>query len=109
MCRLFDRTYASSISGSFLREFTCGHVSQLARCGFPVFAQPGHTSLGTDPNLSLSDNQTDEYVFVAMVATTRHLHGMKEQKILVRADSALFGCPSMNAAITAGADVSVTA
>lgn len=33
---------------------------------------------------------------------------MKEQKILVRADSAFYGRPSINAAITAGADVSVT-
>lgn len=42
------------------------------------------------------------------VTTTRRLPGMKEQKILVRADSAFYGRPSINAAITAGADVSVT-
>ena len=42
------------------------------------------------------------------IATTRRLSGMKDKKILVRADSAFYGRPSINAAITAGADVSVT-
>lgn len=43
------------------------------------------------------------------VATTRRLPGMQGQKILMRADSAYYGFPSISAAINAGADVSVTA
>ena len=42
------------------------------------------------------------------IATTRRLPDMTGKKILVRADSAFYGRPSINAAITAGADVSVT-
>ena len=43
------------------------------------------------------------------IATTRRLPGMQQQKILVRADSAYYGHPSISAALKAGADVSVTA
>ena len=42
------------------------------------------------------------------IATTRRLPAMTGKKILVRADSAFYGRPSISAAITAGADVSVT-
>lgn len=42
------------------------------------------------------------------VATTRRLPGMDNQKILLRADSAYYGYPSISAAIKAGAEVSVT-
>lgn len=42
------------------------------------------------------------------IAATRRLPDMTGKKILVRADSAFYGRPSINAAITAGADVSVT-
>lgn len=43
------------------------------------------------------------------ITTTRRLPGLQHQKILVRADSAFYGRPSIHAALTAGADVSVTA
>lgn len=43
------------------------------------------------------------------LATTRRLPAMTGQKILVRADSAYYGHPSIQAALTGGADVSVTA
>ncbi|AIK84989.1 transposase [Corynebacterium glutamicum] len=42
------------------------------------------------------------------VATTRRLPGMEDEKILLRADSAFYGHPSISAAIKAGADVFVT-
>ncbi|WP_156233115.1 IS1380 family transposase [Corynebacterium occultum] len=42
------------------------------------------------------------------VATTRRVPGMDNQKILLRADSAYYGHPSISAAIKAGAEVSVT-
>ena len=43
------------------------------------------------------------------ITTTRRLPAMAQQKILVRADSAFYGRPSIHAALTAGADVSITA
>lgn len=42
------------------------------------------------------------------ITTTKRLPTMAQQKFLVRADSAFYGRPSIRAAITAGADVSVT-
>lgn len=42
------------------------------------------------------------------ITTTRRLPAMIGQKFLVRADSAFYGRPSIRAALTAGADVSVT-
>ena len=41
--------------------------------------------------------------------TTRRLPGLQHQKLLVRADSAFYGRPSIHTAIKAGAGVSVTA
>ena len=43
------------------------------------------------------------------ITTTRRLPAMAQQKILVRADSAFYGRPSIHAALTDGADVSITA
>ncbi|MHA2790254.1 IS1380 family transposase (plasmid) [Corynebacterium sp. S7] len=43
------------------------------------------------------------------ITTTRRLPGLQHQKMLVRADSAFYGRPSIHAALTAGADVSITA
>jgi hypothetical protein len=43
------------------------------------------------------------------LATIRRLHGVKDSRVLFRADSAYYGFASVNAAITAGAAVSVTA
>ena len=42
------------------------------------------------------------------MTTTRRLPGMEDKKILVRADSAYFGHPSVSVALRSGADVSVT-
>ena len=43
------------------------------------------------------------------LATFRRLNGLKDARVLFRADSAYYGFASVNAAITAGAAVSVTA
>ncbi len=43
------------------------------------------------------------------ITTTRRLPGLQHQKMLVRANSAFYGRPSIHAALTAGADVSITA
>lgn len=43
------------------------------------------------------------------ITTTRRLPGLQHQKMLMRADSAFYGRPSIHAALTAGADVSITA
>lgn len=48
-------------------------------------------------------------MIVEALATTTRLPGIKEHKILVRADSAYYGHPSISAALKTGADVSVTA
>ena len=45
MRRLFDRIYAPSTLGSFLRA-----CPPTRCCGLPVSDQPGHTSPSTDPN-----------------------------------------------------------
>lgn len=43
------------------------------------------------------------------LATTRRLHGLDRARVLFRADSAYYGHAAITAAITGGADVSVTA
>lgn len=168
MNRLFNRIYAPSTLGSFLRAFTFGHVRQLdavasrflvnlasqAPALVPVDAFTsdyvfvdvddtiievhGHTKQGAGfgysgirglnallATVSTADcapvivaqrlrkgscgSPRGAHRFIAdAIATTRRLPGMKEQKILVRADSAFYGHPSISAAIAAGADVSVT-
>lgn len=167
MSTLFDRIYAPSTLGSFLRSFTFGHVRQLdaiasrflvglaaqapaltaATSSDYVFVDVddtiievhGHHKQGSGfgysgvrgLNALLATVTTPESapVIVAQrlrrgscgsprgagrliadaIATTRRLPGMKDQKILIRADSAYYGHPSISAAINAGADVSVTA
>ena len=167
MGALFDRIYAPSTLGSFLRSFTFGHVRQLdavasrflvglaaqapalasAASSNYVFVDVddtiievhGHKKQGSGfgysgvrgLNALLATVTTPESapVIVAQrlrrgscgsprgagrliadaIATTRRLPGVKEQKTLVRADSAYYEFPSISAAINAGADVSVTA
>ena len=43
------------------------------------------------------------------MATLKRLHGLNSSRVLVRADAAYYGFASINAALTAGAAVSVTA
>ena len=43
------------------------------------------------------------------LATLKRLHGLEDARVLFRADSAFYGFASVNAALTAGAAVSVTA
>ena len=168
MSTLFDRIYAPSTLGSFLRSFTFGHVRQLdavasrflanlagrARALMPstssndyVFVDVDDTIIevhghhkqgsgfgysgvrGLNALMATVTTQDSAPVVVAQrlrrgscgsprgagrliadaIATTRRLPGMQQQKILVRADSAYYGHPSISAALKARADVSVTA
>ncbi len=168
MSTLFDRIYAPSTLGSFLRSFTFGHVRQLDAVASRFLANLAGQAPALMPTTSSND-----YAFVDVddtiievhghhkqgsgfgysgvrglnalvstvttkdcapvvvaqrlrrgscgsprgagrliadaIATTRRLPGMQQQKILVRADSAYYGHPSISAALKAGADVSVTA
>ncbi|GGO21951.1 IS1380 family transposase [Corynebacterium marinum] len=166
MNRLFDRIYAPSTLGSFLRAFTFGHVRQLdavasrfltnlatqspnlvpADTGGYVFIDVddtiievhGHTKQGAgfgysgirglNALLATVTTKDSTPVIVAQrlrkgscgsprgagrliadaITTTRSLPSMTGKKMLMRADSAFYGRPSINAALTAGADVSVT-
>ena len=168
MSRLFDRIYAPSTLGSFLRAFTFGHVRQLdavasrflinlavqapalvpapaATSGYvfvdvddTIIEVHGHQKQGAgfgysgirglNALLATVTTRTSAPVIVAQrlrrgscgsprgagrliadaITTTRRLPGLQHQKILVRADSAFYGRPSIHAALTAGADVSIT-
>ncbi len=169
MSRLFDRIYAPSTLGSFLRAFTFGHVRQLdavasrflinlavqapalvpapaATSGYvfvdvddTIIEVHGHQKQGAgfgysgirglNALLATATTKDSAPVIVAQrlrrgscgsprgagrliadaITTTRRLPGLQHQKILVRADSAFYGSPSIHAALTAGADVSATA
>lgn len=167
MNTLFDRIYAPSTLGSFLRAFTFGHIRQLDAVASRFLMGLAHQAPGLVPsgiggyafvdvddtiievhghnkqgagfgysgirglNALLATVTTPDSAPVVVaqrlrrgscgsprgarrliadaVATTRRLPGMKAQKILVRADSAYYGHPSVSAVLKAGADVSVTA
>ena len=168
MSTLFDRIYAPSTLGSFLRSFTFGHVRQLDAvasrfltnlAGQAPALAPATTGDGTAASNSayifvdVDDTIIDVHghkkqgsgfgysgvrglnallatvatpesapVIVAQrlrrgscgsprgagrliadaIATTRRLPGLQQQKILMRADSAYYGHPSISAAINAG-------
>jgi hypothetical protein len=72
MGRLFDRTYAPSTLGSFLREFRFGHVRQLDAVASRVLA-----NLAVDaPLLRASDG---ERVMVDLDDTIIEVHGYQKQ------------------------------
>ncbi len=162
MGRLFDRTYAPSTLGSFLREFRFGHVRQLdAVASRLLTALAGRTDLlspseqlvlvdvddsiievhghakqgasfgytrvrGLNMLLATASTQTSAPVVVAqrlrkgscgsprgakrLVADAlKTVKTLRPQgSVLVRADSAFYGSPTIGAAVRAGADVSVT-
>jgi hypothetical protein len=166
MGRLFDRSYAPSTLGSFLREFTFGHVRQLdAVASRFLAALAGRTELLTgDPAgmvlvdiddsiievhghakqsasfgytrvrglnmlLATASTQAAAPVVVAQrlrkgscgsprgakslvadaLKTVRCLRPAGATgSVLVRADSAFYGSPTIGAAVRAGAQVSVT-
>ena len=168
MNQLFNRIYAPSTLGSFLRSFTFGHVRQLdavasrflinladqapalvpapATTSGYVFVDVDDTIIevhghqkqgagfgysgvrGLNALLATATTKDSAPVIVAQrlrrgscgsprgagrliadaITTTRRLPAMAGQKILVRADSAFYGRPSIHAALTAGADVSIT-
>jgi hypothetical protein len=163
MGRLFDRPYAPSTLGSFLREFTFGHVRQLdAVASRFLTALVGRTGmLAGDPTemvlLDIDDSIIEVHGYAkqgasfgytrvrglnmllatassgmaAPVVVAQRLRkgscgsprGAKrlvtdalktirasrpQNPVLVRADSAFFGSPTIGAAVRAGADVSVT-
>lgn len=169
MSRLFDRTYAPSTLGSFLREFRFGHVPQLdavasrflaalaGRTGVltgmgglvcldiddSIIEVHGHARQGASfgytrvrgLNLLLAtiSTTTTAPVIVAQrlrkgscgsprgakrlvadalkTVTTLRSNGTADAAtgpVLLRADSAFYGSPTIGAAVRAGAQVSVT-
>jgi hypothetical protein len=167
MGRLFDRTYAPSTLGSFLREFRFGHVRQLdAVASRFLIALAGRTDLlaakpsdlvlvdvddsiievhghakqgasfgytrvrGLNMLLATASTNTAAPVVVAQrlwkgscgsprgakrlvadaLKTVRSLRPDErpERPVLLRADSAFYGSPTIGAAVRAGAQVSVT-
>ena len=165
MSRLFDRTYAPSTLGSFLREFTFGHVRQLdAVASRFLAALAGRTDLfaGSDAlvlvdiddsiievhghakqgasfgytrvrglNMLLATASTAAAAPVVVAQRLRKgscglprgakrlvADALKTVRsirpegnpgpVLVRADSAFYGSPTIGAAVRAGAQVSVT-
>lgn len=174
--RLFDRPYAPSTLGSFLRTFTFGHVRQLdslaaaqlhqlsARTDLlggiatgPVMVDiddsvievSGHRKQGSGYGYSgvrglnalIATVTTDDHAPVIaaqrlrkgssasprgskrmvadVLATVRRLRTAAQARagvdpdtaptVLLRADSAFYGYPAVGTALTAGADVSITA
>ncbi|WP_426625362.1 IS1380 family transposase [Leifsonia sp. McL0607] len=72
MGRLFDRVYAPSTLGSFLREFRFGHVRQLDAVSCRVLADlAGH--------MPLLRTRGDERVMVDLDDTIIEVHGYKKQ------------------------------
>ena len=165
MGRLFDRPYAPSTLGSFMRTFRFGHVRQLdavaARFLTGLLAQasvlpgsPGRVLVDVDDTiievhgyakqgagfgyskvrglnalLATVTTEASAPLVVASrlrkgstgsprgvarlvadaLATIRRLPGLQApSKVLVRADSAFFGSPTVTAAVRGGAEVSVT-
>lgn len=168
MGKLFDRPYAPSTLGSFLRAFTFGHVRQLdavasrfltaLAAASPLLTDAettlgrvlvdvddtivevhGHAKQGAGfgysgvrgLNALLATVSTDRAapVIVAQrlrrggagsprgaarvvadaLATVRRLHSPAQgRRVLLRADSAFYGRPTISAAVRAGAQVSVT-
>jgi hypothetical protein len=172
MGRLFDRSYAPSTLGSFLREFRFGHVRQL-----DAVASRFLTALAARTELLAGSGDPQGLVFVDIDDSIIEVHGHAKQgaafgytrvrglnmllatastataaagsapvvlaqrlrkgscgsprgakrlvadalktvrslrpegkpgQVLVRADSAFYGSPTIGAAVRAGADVSVT-
>ena len=164
MGKVFDRTYAPSTLGSFLRAFTFGHVRQLDAVASrfltglaartPVLpgldatvlvdvddsivevhghakqgAAFGYSGLrGLNMLLATASTATAAPVIVAQrlrkgscssprganrlvrdaLVTVRSLRGHASGTVLLRADSAFYGWPTIGAAVRAGAQVSVT-
>jgi len=164
MRRVFDRPYAPSTLGSFLRAFTFGHVRQLDAVASRFLAEltrrtpvlpgldgtvlvdvddsvvqvHGHAKQGAGfgysgvrgLNMLLATVSTAQAapVIVAQrlrkgscasargakrlvadaLATVRSLRPDPTGRVLLRADSAFYGCPTVGAALRAGAQVSVT-
>jgi hypothetical protein len=164
MGRLFDRSYAPSTLGSFLREFRFGHVRQLDAVAARLLAAlagrsrllaaeqsetvlvdiddsiievHGHAKQGAafgytrvrglNMLLATASTKTSAPVVVAQrlrkgstgsprgakrlvadaLTTVKAVRG--KGPVLLRADSAFYGSPTIGAAVRAGAQVSVTA
>lgn len=72
MGRLFDRTYAPSTLGSFLREFRFGHVRQLDAVASRVLQN-------LTSQAPLLQTQPGEWVMVDLDDTIIEVHGYKKQ------------------------------
>ena len=122
MRKVFSNCYAPSTLGSFLRTFTFGHVRQLDAVA-SRFVRGLNAILATvKTNVSApiiigqrlrrgacgSPRDAARLIRDAL-ATTKRPGGIEKARVLFRADSAFYGHASINAALTAGTDVSVTA
>ncbi len=72
MRKVFNNCYAPSTLGSFLREFTCGHVCQL-----DAVASRFVRGLATETPLLAHD--TDGYIFLDVDDTIIEVHGHQKQ------------------------------
>jgi len=163
MARIFERTYAPSTLGSFLRAFTFGHVRQLDAVASrfltrladqaPMIVSPadeqmvmvdiddtiievhGHTKQGSGYGYSgvrglnalLATVSTAQSAPVIVAQRLRKgscgsprgaarlvadalkaTANLTNTPVLVRADSAFYGSPTVGTVVRAGADVSVT-
>lgn len=167
MGKLFTSCYAPSTLGSFLREFTFGHVRQLDAVASrllvglaheaPIVSAPGEDGFvfvdvddtiievhghqkqgagfgysgvrGINALLATVSTQTTAPVIIGQrlrkgaagsprgaarivadaLKTVTRLPGTPTAPVLLRADSAYYGFATVNAALHAGADVSITA
>lgn len=170
MAKLFTAIYAPSTLGSFLRQFTFGHVRQLDAVasrfltalaglsglftgGTDASTEPGYTFLDVDDTiievhghqkqgagfgysgvrginalLAIVSTATRAPIIIGQrlrrgacgsprgakrlvsdaLAQLKRLPGLQNARVLFRADSAYYGYAPIQAAITAGAHVSVT-
>jgi Transposase DDE domain group 1 len=80
MAKVFDRIYAPSTLGSFLRAFTFGHLRQLdAVAARFLHALAGITSLLSPQQTAHGDGERRGYVFVDVDDTVVEIHGHAKQ------------------------------
>ena len=123
MGRVFNRIYAPSTLGSFLREFTFGQVRQLDAIAsrFLINLDASTPLIGTVSGPGFAPviaagrlrrgNATSPRGGARLITDTLKVvsrTSLAGRRILFRADSAFRGHPTVSAALKAGADVSVT-
>ena len=80
MSRIFDRAYAPSTLGSFLRAFTFGHVRQLDAVATRfLVALAGHIELRGDPASLVDPGSSAGYALLDVDDTIVEVHGHAKQ------------------------------